>query len=157
MDTSLYPIIKINIRPEAQDDTTYHKREEFKALAKDFLDLPDLTDKDLRWRYTKESRYDETLGRLIITMLPMEPAKEEIQRQEVLIKPDPSGDRVMSIIIDYVKNNRDSAVQKRMLWMVDESFQVSTTKQLKAQPEMTNTYRVVWNEPEYPEEVKEYQ
>ena len=46
-----------------------------------------------------------------------------------------------------------------MLWMVDESFQVTTIKQLKAQPEMVNTYRVVWNEPApdpvFTEEVKE--
>jgi hypothetical protein len=147
VDTSLYPIIRINVNAEGPNDTTFHKREEFRSLAKDFLDLPDLTDKKLNKRFTKESRYDESLGRLIITMLPVNPAKEEIQREEVLIKPDPSGDRVMSIIIDYTKSNRDSAVQKRLLWMVDESFQVSTMKQLKAQPEMVSTFRVVWNEP----------
>jgi hypothetical protein len=147
VDTSLYPIIRINVNPEGPNDTSFHKREEFRSLAKDFMDLPDITDKKMSKRFTKESRYDESLGRLIITMLPVNPAKEEIQREEVLIKPDPSGDRVMSIIIDYSKSNRDSAVQKRLLWIVDESFQVSTIKQLKAQPEMVNTFRVVWNEP----------
>lgn len=161
VDTSLYPIIRININGEGADDTTHHKREEFRALAKDFTDLPDITEKKKRARFTKEARFDESLDRVIITMLPVEPEKEEIQRQEVVIKPDPSGDRVLNIIIDYVKSNRDSAVQKRLLWVVDESFQVTTIKQLKGQPETTNTFRVVWNEPApdpvFTEEVKENQ
>ena len=33
-----------------------------------------------------------------------------------------------------------------MLWKVDESFQVTTTKQLAGQPETTSTIKVIWNE-----------
>ncbi len=156
VDTSLYPIMKITQIGDAFD-TVFYKREEFKDLAREFTNLPDLTDSDYDGRYTKESTFDETMGVLIITMLPLEPNEENIQRQEVVIRPDPSGDRVSSIIINHVVNNRDSSVLKRMLWVVDESFQVTTIRQLKAQPEMTTTYRVVWNEPEpaYIEEKKE--
>jgi|GEM_PF-194495 len=158
VDTSLYSIIGIRVTEEGPSDTVYHRREEFRELAKDFTELPDLTDSDYEDRYTKETIYDESMGRLIITMLPVEPAKEEIQRQEVVIRPDPSGDKVTSIIIDWVRNNRDSAIQKRMLWQVDESFQVTTIRQLIAQPETTSTYRVIWNqpepEPEFPAEEK---
>jgi hypothetical protein len=154
VDTSLYSIIRILKNDNGIDDTTHHRREEFRALAKDFLDMPDLTDSDFEGRYTKDPIYDQTMNRVIITMLPVDPENEEIQRQEVVIRPDPSGDKVTSIIIDWVRSNRDSAVQKKMLWQVDESFQVTTIKKLKAQPETITTYRVVWNEPE-PEYVPE--
>src|SRR5690606_2788556 len=148
VDTSLYSIRKIEPRKDGGNDTTYFQREQFRSLAREFLDLPDLTRDKFEGRYTKESRFDEMLNRLIITMLPVNPREEEIQRAEVLIQPDPSGDRVTSIIIDTYMSNRDSSVQKRLLWQVDESFQVAIIKQLKAQPETTSTYRVVWNEPE---------
>ena len=147
VDTSLFSIIRINVNENGVNDTTHHRREEFRELAVDFMNMPDLTDEDFEGRYTKESIFDESMNRLIITMLPKEASGEEIQRQEVVIRPDPTGDRVTSIIVDWVRNNRDSAVHKKMLWQVDESFQVTTIKQLKAQPETTNTFRVVWNEP----------
>ena len=85
--------------------------------------------------------FDETFNRVILTYLPVNPDKEEIQRQEVLIKPDPSGDKVTNIIIDNVINNQDSSVQKNMLWQIDKSFQVTTIRQLPGQPETTSTYQ----------------
>ena len=65
-----------------------------------------------------------------------------------MIKPDPSGDKVTNIIINQVINSKDSSVQKRLLWMIDESFQIITIKQLKGQPETTSTVKVVWSEDE---------
>lgn len=46
VDTSLYAIIKLDIIDSTRTDTTYVKREEFRTLAKDFLDLPDITEKN---------------------------------------------------------------------------------------------------------------
>lgn len=155
VDTSLYSIRKVTLGEAGGGDTVYFPREEFRNLAGDFLSIPDLMEEKYEGRYTKESRFDETLNRLIITMLPVDPEEEDIQREEVLIEPNPSGDRIAAIIIDLVKSNRDSSIQKRMLWLVDESFQVATTRQLKAQPETTTTYRVIWNEPEQPYEAEE--
>jgi hypothetical protein len=63
-----------------------------------------------------------------------------------LIRPDPGGDKITSIIINSVNNSKDSSVQKRMLWQVDQSFQVITTRQLPGQPETISTIKVVWNE-----------
>ena len=43
VDTSLYPIIKLTFIDSTRTDTEYIKREDFRSLAKDFLELPDLT------------------------------------------------------------------------------------------------------------------
>ena len=87
------------------------------------------------------------LNSVIITYTPEDPENSVIQRQEMLITPDPAGDRVRNIFVDYLLNNRDSMVQKRMLWLVDRSFQVTTIKQKPGQPETIATTKVVWNEP----------
>jgi hypothetical protein len=92
--------------------------------------------------------FDETMGRVIISYNPVNPQKEEIQHEEMLVTPDPSGDRITSVIINYVTNNRDSAVEKKMLWQKDKSFQVTTIKQLKGKPETTTTVKVVWDDDE---------
>ena len=146
VDTSLYPIKKITWMDSTHTDTTYVKREEFRSLAKDFLKIPDLTDKKFRNLYTEEKFYDEGLNQVILTCKPKDPDAVSIQRQEVLITPDPSGDKVKSIIIDLSITNKDSSVQKRMLWRVDQSFQVATIIQKNGQAEITSIMKVAWDE-----------
>jgi hypothetical protein len=148
IDTSLHSIYKLVYVDSLRTDTFYIHRENFREEAKDFLSIPDISASKYRNRYTEEKLFDETMNRVLITYTPLKPEKEEIQRQEVLIKPNPTGDRVTNIIINSVVNTRDSAVQKRLLWKVDESFQVTTIKQLAGQPETISTVKVVWNENE---------
>lgn len=149
VDTSLYPIIKLDIIDSTHTDTTYVKREEFRTLAKDFLDLPDIAEKKYRKKYREESRYDEEMDRAIITYLPSDPSKAVIQRQEMHVKPNLGGGDaiVKTLYIDYLLNSKDSIVQKRMLWQVDRSFQVTTIRQLPGQDERISTVKVIWNEP----------
>ena len=45
-------------------------------------------------------------------IFPVNPDNELIQRQQLLIRPGPPEDKITSIIIDYMINNRDSSVQK---------------------------------------------
>lgn len=148
IDTSLYTIRKLVVIDSLRTDTFYIPREEFRESAKDFLSIPDLSSSKYEHRYTEEKQFDETMNRVILTYTPFKPEKEEIQRQEVLIKPDPSGDKITNIIINRFINTKDSSIQKRLLWKVDESFQVITIKQLNGQPETTSTVKVVWNENE---------
>jgi len=148
IDTSLHSIYKLVYVDSLRTDTFYIHRENFREEAKDFLSVPDISVSKYRDRYAEEKLFDETMNRVLITYTPLKPEKEEIQRQEVLIKPDPSGDRVTNIIINLGTNTKDSAVQKRLLWKVDESFRVTTIKQLAGQPETTSTIKVVWNENE---------
>jgi len=148
IDTSLYSIRKIVSVDSITTDTIYIHREQFREAAKDFLSIPDLSSSKYEDRYTEEKQFDETMNRVMLTYIPLKSEKEEIQRQEVLIKPDPYGDKVTNIIINQVINSKDSSVQKRLLWRIDESFQIITIKQLKGQPETTSTVKVVWSEDE---------
>lgn len=147
VDTSLYSIIKIEQTDSFSPDTTYIPREEFRKAAIDFLSIPDLSDKKVAKRYKEETMYDETMNRVIITYSPENPAKEEIQKQELLVTPDiASGDKVNNIIINRVISNRDSLMKQNMLWQMDKSFQVATTLQKPGKPEKTTTVKVTWNE-----------
>jgi hypothetical protein len=146
IDTSLYPIRKLVYVDSLRTDTIYMPREQFREAAKDFLSVPDLSAGKYAERYTEEKMFDETLNRVVLTYTPVKPQKEEIQRQEVLIRPDASGDKITNIIINHFVNTKDSSVDKRLLWQVDQSFQVTTTKQTKGQPEAISTVKVIWNE-----------
>jgi hypothetical protein len=148
VDTSLYPIKKIVFADSIHSDTIFVPREEFRSLAKDFLETPDLTDKKYKNQYTEERLFDEQLNRVIISYKPQNPDREEVQKQEVLIAPGPAGDKVNSIIIDRVINNKDSFLQKNMLWQVDKSFQVTTIAQKPGHPETTTIIKVTWGEDE---------
>jgi len=148
IDTSLYSIRKLVAVDSIQTDTIFIHREQFREAAKDFLSIPDLSTSEYDDRYTEEKQFDETMNRVILTYIPLKPEKEEIQRQEVLIKPDPSGDKITNIIINHILNTKDSLVQKKLFWKVDESFQVITIKQLNGQPETTSTVKVIWDENE---------
>src|SRR5262245_45910731 len=146
IDTSLYSIRKLIVVDSLKTDTIYLHRENFRDEARDFLTAPDISAPAYRKRYVEEKLFDETLNRVLLTYTPLNPDKEEIQREEVLIKPDPSGDKVTNIIINSVINTRDSSVQKKLLWKVGESFQSTITRQLAGQPEKTSIVKVIWNE-----------
>jgi hypothetical protein len=147
VDTSLYSIIKIVSTDSLPGDTTYIPREEFSSAAKDFLAIPDLSDNKVAKRYKEQTIYDETINRVIITYTPENPGNEEIQKQELLVIPNAAtGDKINNIMIDRVISNRDSFMQKNMLWQMDKSFQVVTTLQKPGKPEKTTTLKVTWNE-----------
>ena len=148
VDTSLYSIKRLDIIDSSRTDTAFIHRDQFRALARDFLELPDIANKKNRDGFREETRFDDMMNTVVITYLPINPANSVIQREEVLISPNPAGDKIKSIIVDYLLNNRDSIVQKRMLWQVDRSFQVTTMKQIAGQDETIRTTKVVWNEPE---------
>ncbi len=146
VDTSLYSIMRIVFVDSTHNDTTYLRREQFKDAASEFLALPDLTAADYKGRFKEENTFDETLGRVMIIYTPLNSKNETIQRQEVLIKPDTPEDKVTSIFINTNQSNKDSSIEKKLLWKVDESFQVTTIKQYPGKPETTSTYKVSWNE-----------
>lgn len=148
VDTSLYSIMKVVYKDSLHSDTTYIPREQFEEIAKEFLDIPDLSDEKVAARYKEDPvTHDEMLNRVIITYLPVNPEKEEVKRQEILATPVPGEDaKVNNIIIIREISNRDSFVQKKMLWQMDKSFQVVTTRQLPGKPEIIITTRVSWNE-----------
>lgn len=140
VDTSLYSIIKI-VKIDSIADTTWLKREEFRQAAKDFLELPDLTEKKFRNDYTENRIYDESINRVIITYLPGN-ENLELRKQEVIITPGFGGeDKIKSMIFERQTNSGS----KKMLWLVDESFQVVSIIQKDNQPDSVVTTEVIWN------------
>ena len=151
VDTSLYSIVMTVSYDTLHTDTTYIPREQFRNIAVDFLNIPDLADPEISEKYKAETaRFDELMNRVIITYLPINPEKEEIKKQELLVTPGGgTGDKVSSIIINREINNRDSLLRKDLLWQMDKSFQVVTTSQKPGQPEKIIITRVTWNEDDY--------
>ena len=145
VDTSFYPIIKLTGLDTMHIDTTYVRREDFRGLAKDFLEIPDITDKKIKALYKEENFYDESLNTVVLTYLPKDSVKAIVQRQEVLIIRGQDGDKVKTFIIDVSMFNKDSSVEKKMLWQVDKSFQVFSTVQKPDQSEISTRFKVIWN------------
>ncbi|MGB3007861.1 MAG: hypothetical protein WBC06_15205 [Chitinophagaceae bacterium] len=149
IDTSLYSIQKIIVTDSIHSDTTYIAREDFRTAAKDFLDIPDLSQQNVANRFKAETRFDSLIQRVIITYSPVNPKIEEIQKQELLVSqelmPD-STNKVTNIIIEKIKNNREGFWSQKMLWRTDKSFLIITTTQKPGEPEKITTVKVVWNE-----------
>ena len=104
-------------------------------------------DKKIAARFKEETLYDEMLNRVIITYIPENPAKEEIQEMELLVTPNAAtGDKVNNIIINVMISDKDGFLQKNMLWQMDKSFQVASVSKKPGQPETTSTMKVTWNE-----------
>ena len=123
VDTSLYPIMKINIKDSLNSDT---------KVARRFKEEPAI--------------YEKLINRVIITYTPIDFEKEEIKKQEMLVTPSPAGDKVNNIIVIKEISNRDSFLQKKMLWQFDKYFQIITTSQKKGKPEESTIIKVSWNE-----------
>lgn len=147
IDTSLYPITKFVYTDSSHIDTFYIKREDFRAAAKDFLDIPDLSLPKVAKKYKEETMYDEMLNRVTITYSPIKDEEVEIKQQQLQVIPNiATGDQVNNIFIIKVINNRDGFLEKKMLWRMDKSFQVVTTTQEPGKPPVTITTKVTWNE-----------
>ncbi len=144
-DSSLLPLRRINITSDSTRDTIYFSRTEFRRQAKEFLDLPDLTQKAFKGRYKETSTYDPDLNRLIIYQTPVNRDQEYIQRLELLVEPSTGGDKIRTVIVQTAQVTKDSSIERRMIWSVDQSFQVTRIRQLAGRPEELHTYRVEWN------------
>ena len=143
VDTSVYPILKLIPLTDSTNDTIYLKREDFKVLAKDFVETPDIS-KDFGGKYTEQRMMNNELGLAVFIATPKD-ENLEVRRQEVRIFPDPPNDKVKSIYIEKFSSNKDSSVMKRMTWYTDRKFQIVTITQ-KKDGERTSVVNVVWND-----------
>lgn len=148
VDSSLYSIMKTITYDSAHTDTSYIPREEFEIAAAEFLDIPDLSNQKVARRFKEEeARYDDVMNRVIITYVPVDPEEEEIKKQEIMVSPNiATGDQIKNIIINKVISNRDSFMEKKLLWQMDKSFQVVIIKQKPGMPSTIATTKVSWNE-----------
>ncbi len=144
VDTSVYRILKLVPVTDSTDDTAYVTRADFKKLAKDFLETPDIS-KKFDGKYTEERMMNNELG-LAVFIATTKDEDLEVRRQEVRILPDPPNDKVKSIYIERLNGNKDSSVLKRMTWYADRKFQIITITQKKNEEEKTSVMQVVWND-----------
>ena len=143
VDTSLYKITK-QVGIDSIWDTSYVKREEFRKYAADFLELSDLTEKKYAANYEESKFFDASLNRAIISYTPKDKS-QPIQREEVTIVPGQGeDDKVKNIIVDKLVVSKDSTVIKRLLWVVDESFQVTTIIQKPGRQDFAQTTKISW-------------
>jgi len=144
VDTSLYKITKMVSRGSLWD-TSYIKREEFRSHAAEFLESPDLTEKKYSTGYQETKFFDASLNRAIFSYLPKD-KNAPVQREEVTIEPGQGErDKVKNIIIDKLVASTDSSsITKRLLWTVDESFQVTTIIQKPGQRDSIQTTKISW-------------
>jgi hypothetical protein len=145
VDSSVSRIIKVVPLTDSTYDTTYIKREEFKTLAKDFLETPDIS-KKFGGKYSEERMMNTELGLAVFIASP-NTGDLEVRRQEVRILPGPP-DKVQSIYIEKLKADIDSSVLKRMTWYADRKFQIITIAEKKNAEEKTSVMEVIWNNQE---------
>jgi hypothetical protein len=145
IDTSLYRLIRIETVNNISD-TLFIKREDFRAYAKDFLSIPDISSGDKKDDYQESNLYDDMLKSAVLNYTAKNP-DDEIRRETVMLDQDPNGNSLVNtIIIDQLKTTKDSSVEKNMLWQVNKRFQVVTKSQLPGQPEKIRKLEVVWND-----------
>jgi hypothetical protein len=146
MDTSLFAIKKIEQKDTLIADTIDIHRNQVRALAKDFLEIPDLSLKEFKDEYEQSKIYDDDLKMISLLTLPKKASSSDIQKQEVIIIPDSQGGKIKTILIDRGWANKDSSVTKKMIWEVDSYFQVLTLKQFPGQPETSHRLKVMWTD-----------
>lgn len=145
VDTTLNSIMKV-VTQNGSSDTSYITRQEFRSHAVDFLSLPDLSSKKLRDEFTETQMFDQELKSIVLNYTPKDKGSQ-IQRQEVIIEPnEQSGDKVKTIYVDQLLEEKGSTVQKRLTWGVDKYFQVVTITKGDNSPEQVKIVRLSWNE-----------
>ena len=145
VDSSLNSIMKIErMDSDTTWDTSYIRHEEFRALAHDFLETPDLTNNSIGKNYKEEKTYDPTLDRIIYIYTPIK-GEPELIRQEVVIAPQDTSYKIRSIIFEKIKDQKDSVIHQRLLWLADEKFQVVNIIEKNGQPVSSKTTEVIWN------------
>ena len=145
VDTTLNSIMKV-VTQNGISDTSYISRQEFRSHAQDFLNLPDLSSEKLKDEYTETQLFDQELKSIVLNYTPKEEGNE-IQRQEVIIVPnEQTGDKVKTIYVDQVLEDKGKTIQKRLTWGVDQYFQVVTITKAANVPEQVKIVRLSWNQ-----------
>jgi hypothetical protein len=143
VDTSLYFITKIETINN-RSDTLVIAREDFRKYAKEFLELPDITDKKWKGEYIETTQYDSSMGRALFFYNAVD-EDAELKRQDITVMPTFGGnDEVKTIYVHLVKEGKDSTVEKKMYWEVDKYFSIVTIVQKENIPDQIKKLQVHW-------------
>jgi hypothetical protein len=145
MDTSSYSFLKIETA-NGRSDTTPIRNAEVKKYAKDFLELPDISSKEVKDDYEINHLYDEELEAFAFTFTTKE--DHPIKSEHVVLEPMPNAEGkndIRSIFIDLWQTKGDSSIRKNMLWEAAKSFQITTTTDLSGGTQTIKRVRIIWN------------
>lgn len=148
VDTSIYTIMKIErMDTDSVYDTSYIHRDQFRAAAHDFLETPDITSYSLGKKYKEDRNYDDKMNRIMLTYTALKD-NLEVVRQELVVIPDEYNGtgNIKSVIIEKMKEGKDSTIHQRLLWLADEKFQVVNIIEKNGTPVYTKITEVIWNE-----------
>lgn len=144
VDSSLYRIEKIETVNGGTPETTFVRREDFRELAKDFTEMPDITEKKFKKKYEEVNSYDQALERVVFSFTPKDKGLEIIRQEITVAAGSWQGDKVKNIYVERSIGDKNTPVLKRMLWSVDQSFQVVTMTQKPNEPEHIVVTKVIW-------------
>jgi hypothetical protein len=123
--------------------TTSLSEAEFHALAMAFR-KPDINDPSLKKFYTESSYEDKSLESVILSYASSNPALE-IQKIDVIVKPNPVGDKVKTIYIEKQWKAGDTTVRQKLYWKASHNFQLITEKQVNNTRLPAELVKVVWD------------
>jgi hypothetical protein len=143
VDSLKLPTVKITtIRGKTSTEAI--SMEEFRLLAEEFVQA-DISDRAVKNAYKENSFADQSIPSVTLTYSTPDSSKE-IQRLDVVIKPDPvRDDRVSSIYIEKHVRLQDTSVVKKMYWKANDNFQVITSKRIPAGKEFITQVKVSWS------------
>ena len=145
LDTMHRPFVKIETLNQ-KHDTASITAAEAKVLAKDFLDLPDISSDKFRDDYEVSHLYDDLQEAFIFTYTTKE--AHPVQREDVTVEPQPNAkgqNDIRSVYADYWMNEDKASVRKNMLWQADKSFQITTTTDAPGTAQTIKRITVIWN------------
>ena len=145
LDTSAYSFQKMETLDGISDTSTI-KNKEVKQFAKDFIELPDISSKEIKDDYEINHLYDEELEAFAFTFTTKE--DHPIKSEHVVVEPMPNAEGkndIKSIFVDMWQTNANTAIRKNLFWEANKSFQVTTTTEPEGGKASTKRVRIVWN------------
>ena len=114
LDTSNYTFQKIET-VDGRSDTTPIKNTEVKQYAKDFLELPDISSKDIKDDYEINHLYDEELQAFAFTFTTKE--DHPVRSEHVVVEPMPNPEGkndIKSIYVDMWQPQENTIIRKNL-------------------------------------------
>lgn len=138
------PIRRV-VSVDSVSDTALISQATFRYEAAAFTDLPDINSDEWRSDYEETKMYDDQLKTIILTYTAKMP-DVALRREDVMLVPDEKGDtHVKTVIIDWLKDNKDSTIEKNMVWEAGKNFFIVTKVNKPGQPEKLSKLEVNWN------------
>jgi hypothetical protein len=142
VDSTPFAIEKITYLDGKQIDSALIGRPEFLQLAALFCQS-DVNSTTLRPLYSEESFNDLTLDNLTFSITALKP-NLPLQQATILLLPETK--RVKNVILQLNKTMGDSSLSQNLLWVHNQSFQISSTLYYQNQRQ-TRTTKVIWDKP----------